>query len=298
MRRREFIAALSGAAVWPLIAQAQRPPLPVIGFLNSASADRYKPMVAAFRQGLKETGYLEGQNVAVEYRWAEGQYDRVPAMAAELVGRQVAVIVANTPGNLAAKAATTTIPVVFTISGDPVLIGLVASLSRPGGNVTGVAQLNVEVGFAESETKELQDASALLGVRLLIVNATVPDEFESAFATLVQQRAGGLLISGDPMFSNRADQLVALAARHSVPTVYRSGSAVTAGGLMSYTVNFADSYRQLGVYVGRILKGEKPADMPVQRATKIELVINMKTAKALGLTVPRTILGRADAVIE
>jgi len=325
MRRREVIAWLGGAAVWPLAAGAQQPALPLVGWLGVGTSLEDARGIIPVTQGLAGAGFVERRDFAFEYRWAEYHLDRLPELAADLVSRRVAaVITPTTAATLAAKAATQAIPILFAVGIDPVAFGLVASFNRPGGNVTGFVNLgsmlaakrlevlhelvpaaslfavlvNPRGPLAESETKELQDASALLGVRLLVVNATVPDEFESAFATVVQQRAGGLLMSGDPMFSNRADQLVVLAARHAVPTVYRSGSAVAAGGLMSYTVNFADNYRQLGVYVGRILKGEKPADMPVQRATKIELVINMKTAKALGLTFPRTILGRASAVIE
>jgi putative tryptophan/tyrosine transport system substrate-binding protein len=325
MRRREVIAGLGGAAVWPLAAGAQQPALPLVGWLGVGTSVEDARGIIPVTQGLAGTGFVERRDFAFEYRWAEYHLDRLPELAADLVSRRVAaVITPTTAATLAAKAATQTIPILFAVGIDPVAFGLVASFNRPGGNVTGffnfgsvLAAKRLEVlhelvpaaglfavlvnprgPLAESETKELQDASALLGVRLLIVNATVPDEFESAFATIVQQRAGALLVSGDPMFSNRADQLVALASRHAVPTIYRSGSAVTAGGLMSYTVNFADNYRQLGVYVGRILKGEKPSDLPVQQATKIELVINMKTAKALGLTFPRTILGRAAAVIE
>jgi putative tryptophan/tyrosine transport system substrate-binding protein len=324
MRRREFIAGV-GSAAWPLVTYAQQPPLPLVGWLGVGTSLEDVRGIIPVTQGLASTGFIERRDFAFEYRWAEYHSDRLPELAADLVSRRVAaVITPTTAATLAAKAATQMIPILFVVGIDPVAFGLVASFNRPGGNVTGFVNFGSELAakrlevlhelvpaasllavlvnprgpLAESETKELQDASALLGVRLLIVNAAVADEFELAFATLVQQRAGGLLVSGDPMFSNRADQLVALAARHAVPTVYRSGSAVTAGGLMSYTVNFADNYRQLGVYVGRILKGEKPGDMPVQRATKIELVINLKTAKTLGLTVPQSILLRADEVIE
>jgi putative tryptophan/tyrosine transport system substrate-binding protein len=324
MRRREFIAGLGGAAAWPLIARAQQPALPVIGFLNGGLPGGYAPMVAAFRQGLKETGYVEGQNVAIEFLWAEGQYDRVPAMAAELVGRKVAVIVANTPGNLAAKAATTTIPIVFTIASDPVQIGLVASLSRPGGNITGVTQLNVEVGAkrlefvheliptatliavlvnptnpnAETQLRYLQAAARILGVQLHVLQASTERDFDTVFATLAQLRAGALVIGVDVFFVSRIDQLAALALRHAVPAIFQDRAFAAAGGLMSYGGSTPDSYRLAGVYAGRILKGEKPSDLPVQQATRVELIINMKTAKAFDLTFPRTLLGRADEVIE
>jgi putative ABC transport system substrate-binding protein len=326
MRRREFIVGLGGATAWPLVARAQRPALPVVGFLNSASADKYAPMVAAFRQGLKETGYVEGQNVAVEYRWAEGQYDRVPAMAAELVRRKVAVIVANTPGNLVAKAATTTIPIVFTISGDPVQIGLVASLSRPGGNVTGVAQLNVEVGSKRLQlvhellptasiiavlvnpanpnteglvrVRDLQAAAHTLGLELHVLQASTEGDLNTVFATLVQVRPGALMIVADPFLLSQSEQLAALALRHGVPAIFQGHEFAAAGGLLSYGGGVPDSYRLVGGYTGRILKGEKPSDLPVQQSTRLELIINLKTAKALGLTIPETLLATADEVIQ
>ena len=324
MRRREFIGGLGAAAGWPLAARAQQPAIPVIGFLNGASPGGYAPMVAAFRQGLKETGYVEGQNVAIEFRWADGQYDRVPAMAAELVRRQVAVIVANTPGNLAAKAATTMIPIVFTTSSDPVQIGLVASLSRPGGNVTGVTELGVEVmpkrlelahelvptapiiavlvnptnPNTETQLRDLQAAARTLGVQLHVLHASTERDFAAVFTTLAQMRAGGLVISTDGLFTSRSEQIAALALRHAVPTIYQNRAFAAAGGLMSYGGSTTDIYRIAGAYTGRILKGEKPSDLPVQQATRIELIINMKTAKALGLTFPITLLGRADEVIE
>ena len=324
MRRREFIGGLGAAAGWPLAARAQQPAIPVIGFLNGASPGGYAPMVAAFRQGLKETGYVEGQNVAIEFRWADGQYDRVPAMAAELVRRQVAVIVANTPGNLAAKAATTMIPIVFTTSSDPVQTGLVASLARPGGNVTGVTQLGVEVApkrlelahelvptatiiavlvnptnpNTETQLRDLQAAARTLGVQLHVLHASTERDFAAVFTTLAQMRAGGLVISTDGLFTSRSEQIAALALRHAVPTIYQNRAFAAAGGLMSYGGSTTDIYRIAGAYTGRILKGEKPSDLPVQQATRIELIINMKTAQALGLTFPITLLGRADEVIE
>jgi putative ABC transport system substrate-binding protein len=325
MRRREFIAILgSTAATWPLAARAQQAALPVIGFLNSASPAPYARMVTAFRQGLNETGYVEGRNAAIEFRWAEGHYDRMPAMAAELIRRQVAVIWANTPGVQAAMAATTTIPIVFTVASDPVKDGLVASLNRPGGNVTGVTLLGVEVAskrldlihelvptatimallvnpaspLAETTSRELQAASRSLGLQLRVLNASNAGDIEVAFAALEQMQAGALVIGSDPLFSSRSEQLAALTIRHAVPTIFQDREFAAAGGLMSYGSDIADSYRLAGAYVGRILKGEKPADLPVQQATKVELYINMKTAKTLGLTFPVTLLGRADEVIE
>jgi putative tryptophan/tyrosine transport system substrate-binding protein len=298
--------------------------MPAIGFFNSGSSDGYAPMLAAFRQGLKETGYVEGQNVAIEYRWADGQYDRAPAMVAELVRRRVAVIVANTPGNLAAKAATTTVPIVFTIAGDPVEMGLVASLNRPGGNLTGVTSSSVEVmpkrlelahellptatiiaglvnptnAAIETQLRDLQAAARTLSLRLHVLHASNESDFDAVFATLVQLRAGVLVIGSDAFFNSRSEHLAALALRHAVPTIYQYRSFAAAGGLMSYGSSLTESYYQAGIYTGRILKGEKPADLPVQQSTKVELIINLKTAKALGLTVPTTLLRRADDVIE
>jgi putative tryptophan/tyrosine transport system substrate-binding protein len=325
MQRREFITLLGGAAVtWPLAARAQQPVLPVIGFLNSASPAPFARMVTAFRQGLSEAGYVEGRNAAIEFRWAEGQYDRMPAMAAELVRRQVAVIIANTPGVQAVMAATTTIPVVFAVAGDPVKDGLVASLNRPGGNVTGVTVLGVEVGpkrlellhelvpkativallvnptspFAETTSRDLQAASRTLGLQLHVLHASTARDIDDAFATLVQLQAGALVIGSDPFFVSRIEKLAELTVRHAVPTIYQYREFAVAGGLMSYGGSLPDSFRTAGIYTGRILKGEKPADLPVQQSTKVELILNLKTAEALGLEVPTALLVRANEVIE
>jgi putative ABC transport system substrate-binding protein len=325
MRRREFIVGIGATAAWPQAARAQSSVLPVIGFLNSASPAQYARMVTAFRQGLSDAGYVEGQNVEIEFRWADGQYDRLPALAADLVRRQISVIFANTPGVQAAIVATKTVPIVFAVSGDPVKDGLVTSLNRPGGNVTGVTQTNVEVTpkrlellhelvpaasvmallvnptgptLAEATSKNLQAASRTLGLQLEVLNASTEGDFDEVFAKLIQLRAGGLVIGSDPFFTSRSEQLAALSVRHAVPTIYQYREFAVAGGLLSYGGSLTSSYREAGVYIGRILKGEKPADLPIVQATKVELIINLKTAKAFGLTVPLPLLGRADEVIE
>jgi putative ABC transport system substrate-binding protein len=330
MKRREFITLLGGAAaassnLWPLAARAQQPAMPVIGFLNSASPNGYADRVRAFRQGLGETGAVEGRNVAIEYRWAEGNYDRLPAMAADLVRRQVTVIAANGAAAVAAKATTTTTPIVFTSGDDPVQLGLVASLNRPGGNLTGVTGLDVELtpkrlellheliptaavvavllnpanaARTEKLTTGLEAAARTIGQQIKVLHASTERDFDAAFATLLQLRAGGLVIGTDAFFNSRIELLATLALRHAVPTIYQYREFAAAGGLMSYGGSFTDPYRLAGVYTGRILKGEKPADLPVVQATKVELIINLKIAKALGLTVPTTLIGRADEVIE
>jgi len=323
-RRREFITLLGGAAAWPLAARAQQAALPAVGFLNGGSSWEYAQMADAFRKGLGETGYIEGRNVWIEYRWAEGRYERLPALAADLVRRQVSMIAANTPASPIAKAATTSIPIVFLTSADPVAAGLVASLNRPGGNLTGVAVLNVEVGpkrlellheavpaasvvallinpinpNSERQSKDMQAAARSLGLQLHALHASTERDFDTAFARLVQLRAGALIIGADAFFINQSEQLAALALRHAVPAIATYREFVAAGGMMSYGGDLADSFRIMGVYSGRILKGEKAADLPVQRETKFALIINLKTAKALGLTVPLPLLGRADEVIE
>jgi len=327
LRRRELFFLLGGAAVaTPLAAHAQQKLMPVIGYLGGSSPDPSAANLAAFRQGLSETGYVDGQNVVIEYRWAEGSYDRLPAMAADLVGRKVDVIVggAGPPSAFAAKNATSTIPIVFTSGADPVATGLVASLSRPGGNLTGVSILYTELvpkrlelmselvpharviallvnpnsREAEPTIRNAREAARTKGVQLHILKAATEGEIDDAFASLVQLQAGALVVGADPFFTSQREQLVALASRHAVPTIYNSRFFVVAGGLIDYGPSPTAMYRQVGVYVGKILKGAKPADLPVQQPTKFALVINLKTAKALGLTVPPSILARADEVIE
>ena len=328
IRRRDLIGLFAGgAAAWPLVARAQQKAMPVIGFLHLTSLETNRENLAVFRRGLGDTGYIEDKNVAIEYRWAQGRNDWLPTLVAELVRRQVSVIVVleSTNGALAAKAATQTIPIVFMQGADPVRIGLVDRLDRPGGNLTGIGLLAAETAgkrlqlllelvptttsiaylrnptnpvFAESETREVQVAARALGVRLLFVDARLTSEIETAFAELVQQRADALEVSSDGFLLTHRDQIVALAARHAVPAIYAWPQFMAVDGLMSYGTNIGDAWRQAGIYTGRILKGESPADLPVQQVTKIELVINLKTAKALGLTFPLTLLGGADEVIE
>jgi len=327
MRRRAFITLLGGAAaVWPLTARAQQPGLPVIGFVNIGSSGGYAGILSAFLKGLDETGYVEGRNVAIEYRWAENQLDRLPAMMADLVQRKMAVIAAtSTPAALAAQAATTTIPIVFEIGSDPVQLGLVTSLNRPGGNVTGVTFLAQEVvpkllellrellprarvipllvnpanpAIAEANTSKALAAAHTLGLELHVLNASSEGDFEGAFAKLVELRANGLVVGPDPLFLSHIEQLAALAAHHGVPTVFTGREFTAAGGLMSSGARITDSYRLTGIYTGRVLKGDKPADLPVQQATKVELYINLKTAKSLGITIPLPLSGRADELFE
>ena len=326
-RRREFITLLGGTATtWPLLASAQQTQIPVIGFVNVTSAAGYTRQVSAFLRGLSETGYADGRNVAIELRWAENQRDRLPAILADLIRRQVAVIAATTaPAALLAKAATTTIPIVFETSGDPVKLGLVASLSRPGGNVTGVTQANLEIApkqmellqemvpaarvmallvnpenaeISDSNTKVVEAAARSLGLELHVLHASAERDFDEVFSRLIALRAGGLMIGPDPYFTSRSEQLGALTARHSVPAVYENRDFVVAGGLMAYGANILEAYRTAGHYTGRILKGDKPANLPVQQIAAVEMYVNLKTAKALGLNVPNTLIGRADEVIE
>jgi putative ABC transport system substrate-binding protein len=326
MRRREFITLVGGAVVvWPLAARAQQPAMPVIGFLNSESPDLFAYLVRAFGQGLSQSGYGEGNNVTIEYRWARGEYDRLPALVADLIQRRVTVIAANSPAPvIAAKAATTTIPIVFATGYDPVAAGLVASLARPGGNLTGVTSLTAEVGpkrvellhelvptatlallvnpaagsLRDTISADLQAAARKLRLPFHVLQASTVHDFDTVFATLAQLRAGGLVIGSDPFFNSQSERLAVLAVRHAVPAVYQYREFAAAGGLMSYGGSLTDMYRQVGIYTGRILNGEKPVDLPVQQSTKVELIINLKTAKALGLEVPPTLLARADEVIE
>jgi putative ABC transport system substrate-binding protein len=328
MKRREFIALLGGAAAaWPLAALAQQRVTAVIGFLSSRSPAESASVVAAFRQGLNGTGYVEGQNLAIEFRWADGQYDRLPALAVELVGRQVAVIAAtgDAVSALAVKKATGAIPIVFVIGGDPVRFGLVSSINRPGGNITGVSLVSSGLGAkrlgllhelvpnaaviallvnsdnpnAEPERKDVEQAGHTLGKRIVVANASSESDFDAAFSSIVQQRAGGLLVATDPFLLSRRDQLVRLAAHHGLPTMYQFREFATAGGLMSYGTDITGAYRQAGEYTGWILRGDKAVhDLPVFQQTKLELVINLKTAKALGLNIPATLLVFADDVIE
>ena len=327
MRRREFIMFLSGAAAaWPAVARAQQSAMPVIGLLGSESPELYADRLRTFRQGLRESGFVEGRNVVVEYRWADGHYDRFPALLADLIARKVAVIVAiaGTPPALAAKAATSTIPIVFVTASDPIAIGLVASLARPGGNITGFTSMGVELGPKQLEVvhevvpgvavallvnptnpanagpllQAVQTGAATHGIELHVLEAATESEVDAAFAALSRVRAGALMIGTDAFFNSRVDQLVALASLHKVPTIYPFREYAVAGGLISYGDSIFGSYRAAGAYAGRIIKGEKPANLPVQQTTRVELIVNLKAANALGLNVPLTLLVRADEVIE
>jgi len=324
MRRRELLLLLGGAMIAPRALRAQQKALPVIGYLGSESPGPFAPFVDAFRHGLSETGYVEGQNLAIEYRWAEGRYDRLPALAADMVGRNVDVIAAfGIPSALAAKSVTSTIPIVFSV-GDPIERGLVASLARPGGNFTGLSLINVELmpkrlellaelvpqagvialllnpsnANTERSIRDVEEAARAKGAQLIILKAGIENEIDAAFASLVQLHAGALLVQTDPFFNDRRDQIVALASRHAVPAIYGLREFAASGGLISYGTSFTAAFRLVGIYVGKILKGAKPADLPVQQPTTFELVINLKTAKALGLTIPQSLLARADEVIE
>jgi putative tryptophan/tyrosine transport system substrate-binding protein len=326
MRRREFILAFGGAAAWPLAARAQQPRMPVVGFLSTRTAGEAASDVAAFHRGLNEVGYFEGQNVAIEYRWAEGQYDRLPALAADLVRRQVAVIAATggTHSLRAAKAATSSIPIVFGTGDDPVKLGFVASLNRPGGNVTGVHNfigqmeakrlgllreliptaaligvlLNPKSSTFAAQLNDIPDAARALGQEVHVVKASSDGDIRTAFATFARLRAAALLVGADPSFNDRREQIVALAAHYAIPAIYELREFALAGGLISYGTSLLEAYRQIGLYTGRVLKGDKPADLPIVQSTKFELVINLKTAKALGLEVPPGLSARADEVIE
>jgi putative ABC transport system substrate-binding protein len=325
MRRREFIGSLIGAAVgWPLDTGAQQPTMPVIGYLNTRAPNEDVHVLAAFRQGLKEAGYIEGRNVTIEYRWAEGHNDRLPALAADLVRRQVTVIAANSQATVGAKAATTAIPIIFITSADPVQVGFAASLNRPGGNLTGAASLNMELGpkrlqllhellpnagtmaalinptfpGSDVQVRDLQGAASTLGLQVNILRANTEREITAAFAKIGQLQASGLVIGADPYFNSQDEKLATLALRHAMPTIHSFREFAAGGGLMSYGGSIRDVYRLGGVYTGRILKGEKPADLPVQQSTKIELILNLKTAQTLGLIIPPSILALADEVIE
>jgi putative ABC transport system substrate-binding protein len=327
MRRRDFIGMLGAAATWPVAARAQQPALPVVGYLGLETPELYASRLRAFREGLSSTGYEENRNLTIEYRWSEGQYDRLPALVADLVRRGVAVIAVpgGVPGALAAKAATSTIPIVFEMGADPVALGLVASLNQPGGNITGATSLSGEVNpkrlellhevvpaatifgllvnptnpaNAQPSIRLVKAAADALGLQIQILNAGTEDDFDAAFATLVRLRAGGLVISNDTFYVTRYEQLAAPSIRYAMPTISQSRDFTKAGGLMSYSGSYTETHRQAGIYVGRILKGEKPSDLPVVRATQVEFSINLRTAKTLSLTIPLSLLGRADEVIE
>ena len=325
MRRREFIICIGASVAFPIAVHAQQPAIPVIGFLGTESADRAVERVRAFLQGLNETGFVDGRNVIVEYRWADGQNDRLPALATDLLSRQVKVIAANGAAALAAKSATNTTPIVFFTGGDPIEIGLVTSLNRPGANVTGVTDMNVEVGSkrlellrelvpsttvfallvnpanptrAETVSRDLLKTTGALGLQMHVLHASKDEDLERIFAKAVQLKVGGIVVGPDAFFASRSKQLGGLAARHGVPTIFAYREFAAAGGLVSYGSNNADLFRQVGTYSGRILKGENPADLPVVQATKLEMIINLKSAKALGLNTPLSLLGRADEVIE
>jgi putative ABC transport system substrate-binding protein len=323
--RRELIAALGGAAIWSIRAWAQQPAMPVIGFLHRASANTSEDYIRAFRRGLSDASFVEGRNVAIEFRWADGHNDRLPALAADLIRRNVTVIFAGSDSSaVAAKAATVTIPIVFTGGNDPVKLGLVASLNQPGGNLTGVTNLNIELGqkrvqllhellpkstivallvnptnpSAEIISNDLQAAAHATGIQSHVLRASTANEIDTVLASLAQLQAGALVVGPDAFFMSRSEQLAALTLHHQIPAVFQTREFVEAGGLMSYATSQADQYRQAGLYTGRILKGEKPSDLPIEQATKVELILNLKTAKAFGITFPITLLGRADEVIE